>query len=46
MREICETGRGSFKLRAKYRYDKKNNCIEVYEIPYTTTVEAIIESIL
>lgn len=46
MREIYETGRGSFKLRAKYRYDKKNNCIEVYEIPYTTTVEAIIESIV
>ncbi len=40
---IYETGRGSFKLRAKYNYDKKNNCIEVTEIPYTTTVEAIMD---
>ncbi|HOM01537.1 MAG TPA: DNA topoisomerase (ATP-hydrolyzing) subunit A [Acetivibrio sp.] len=46
MREIYEKGRGSFKLRAKYRYDKANNCIEIYEIPYTTTVEAIIDSII
>ncbi len=45
MAEIYETGRGSFKLRAKYRYDKKNSCVEIYEIPYTTTVEAIIDSI-
>ena len=43
---IYETGRGSFKVRAKYRYDKKNNCIEVFEIPYTTTVEAIIDKII
>ncbi|MDR1703535.1 MAG: topoisomerase IV [Clostridiales bacterium] len=42
---IYETGEGSFKLRAKYRYDKKNSCIEVYEIPYTTTIEAIIDKI-
>ncbi|HBR02615.1 MAG TPA: topoisomerase IV, partial [Ruminiclostridium sp.] len=45
MRKIYTTGRGSFKVRAKYRYDKKNNCIEVYEIPYTTSTEAIIEAI-
>jgi DNA gyrase subunit A len=45
MREIYETGRGSFKIRAKYRYDKKNSCIEIYEIPYTTTTEAIIDTI-
>jgi len=45
MREIYEKGRGTFKLRAKYRYDKANSCIEIYEIPYTTTVEAIIDSI-
>lgn len=45
MRRIYETGRGSFRLRAKYRYDKKNSCIDVYEIPYTTTSEAIIESV-
>jgi DNA gyrase subunit A len=43
--DIYETGRGSFRLRARYKYDKKNNCIEVYEIPYTTTAEAIIDEI-
>jgi DNA gyrase subunit A len=43
---IYNTGRGSFKLRAKYRYDKANNCIEIYEIPYTTTVEVIIDAII
>jgi len=46
MREIFETGRGSFRVRAKYRYDKQNSCIEIYEIPYTTTSEAIIDSIV
>lgn len=45
MRKIYATGRGSFKVRAKYRYDKANSCIEIYEIPYTTSTEAIIESI-
>lgn len=45
MRKIYETGRGGFKLRARYRYDKKTNMIEVFEIPYSTTVEAIIEDI-
>ena len=45
LRRIYATGRGSFKVRSKYRVDKKNNCIEVYEIPYTTTTEAIIEEI-
>ncbi|HHW47724.1 MAG TPA: topoisomerase IV [Clostridiaceae bacterium] len=44
--EIYSTGRGSFKLRAKYRFDKKNSCIEIYEIPYTTTTEVIIDSIV
>jgi DNA gyrase subunit A len=44
--DIYNTGRGGFKLRAKYRYDKTNNCIEIYEIPYTTTVEAIIDTII
>ncbi len=43
---IYETGRGSFKLRGKYRFDKKNSLIEIYEIPYTTTVEAIIDKII
>lgn len=46
MNEIYKTGRGSFKVRAKYRYDKKNNCIEICEIPYTASVEAIIEKIV
>lgn len=46
MHKIYETGKGSFKLRAKYRYDAKNNCIEIYEIPYTTTTEAIIDKII
>ncbi|MBQ4518805.1 MAG: topoisomerase IV [Clostridia bacterium] len=46
MDEIYRTGRGSFKVRSKYRYDKKNNCIEIYEIPYTTAVEAIMDKII
>ncbi len=44
--EIYKTGRGSFKLRSKYNYDKKNNCIEIYEIPYSTTSEAIIDKLI
>lgn len=46
MREIYETGRGSFKVRTKYRYDRKNSCIEIFEIPYTTSSEAIIDAIV
>ena len=46
MGEIYKTGRGSFKLRAEYTYDKKNNCIEITEIPYTASVEAIIEKLM
>lgn len=46
MNSIYESGRGSFKVRAKYRYDKKNSCIEIYEIPYTTNVETIIDKII
>ncbi|OQB16105.1 MAG: DNA gyrase subunit A [Firmicutes bacterium ADurb.Bin193] len=46
IREIYQTGRGSIKVRAKYTYDKKNNCIDITEIPYTTTVEAIIDKII
>lgn len=45
MRKIYETGRGSFKVRAKWQYLKKENLIEVKEIPYTTTIEAIIDKI-
>lgn len=46
MKKIYETGRGSFKLRAKYTYDRSSNCIEITEIPYTTTSEAIISKIM
>lgn len=46
MNEIFRTGRGSFKIRAKYSYDKKNNCVDIYEIPATTTTEAIIDKIV
>ena len=45
MRSIYETGKGSFKIRAKYVYDKKANRIEVLQIPYTTTLEKIKDSI-
>jgi len=43
---IYESGRGSFKVRSKWRFDKKNGYIEIYEIPYTTTAEAIIDKIV
>lgn len=46
IRDIYNNGKGSFKVRAKYRYDKDNNCIEITEIPYTTTVEAIMDQII
>lgn len=42
---IYKSGRGSFYLRATYTYDEKNNCIDIKEIPYTTTIEAIIEKV-
>lgn len=45
MKEIYDTGRGSFKLRANYRYDKKENILEITEIPYSTTVEAVIDGL-
>ena len=44
-REIYQTGRGSFKLRAKWRYVKEGNLIEIYEVPYTTTSEAIMDKV-
>lgn len=46
MAEIYRTGRGGFKVRAKYTYDKSNNCIDITEIPPTTTAEAIIDKII
>ena len=45
LRDIYETGRGSVRLRAKYRYVKAENLIEIYEIPYTTTTEAILDKV-
>ena len=44
--KVYETGRGSIKLRSKYQYDKKENCIDVLSIPSSTTCEAIIEKII
>ena len=45
LREIYSTGRGGVKVRARWRYDKKENLIEVYEIPSTTTTEAIMDKV-
>ena len=45
MEKIFATGTGSIKVRAKYTYDKKQNVIEILEIPYSTTVEAIIDKL-
>ncbi len=46
LEEVYLTGRGSIKIRARYSYDKSNNCIDITEIPATTTCEAIIEKII
>lgn len=46
LEEVYRTGRGSFKIRARYTYDKSGNCIDITEIPPTTTSEAIIEKII
>ncbi|MCC8130627.1 MAG: DNA topoisomerase (ATP-hydrolyzing) subunit A [Ruminococcus sp.] len=46
LRQIFDTGRGSVKVRAKYSFDKEAGCIEITEIPPTTTVEAIIEKVI
>jgi DNA gyrase subunit A len=46
LKEIYETGKGSVKLRAKYVYDKEDNCIEVIEIPYSTSLEIIMKNII
>ncbi len=45
LEDIYRTGRGSVKIRGKYRYIKEENVIEIYEIPYTTTTEAIIDKV-
>ena len=44
--QVYETGRGSIRLRARYTYDKSQNCIDILSIPGTTTLEAIIEKII
>ena len=46
IRSVYETGRGSIRVRGKYAYDKANNCIDITQIPPTTTVEAIIDKII
>ena len=46
LRQIYDKGVGSFKIRAKYNFDKMANCIEITEIPFSTTVEAIIDKIV
>jgi len=45
MEEIYRTGRGNFKVRSKWRYIKEENIIEIFEIPYTTTAEAIMDKV-
>lgn len=45
IRQIFETGKGSFKLRARYSFDKDNSCIEILQIPYSTSIEQIIKKI-
>ena len=44
--QVYETGRGSIRLRARYNYDKSQNCIDILSIPSTTTSEVIIEKII
>ncbi len=46
MEKIYETGRGSFKVRSRYAYDKGQNCIDVTQIPPTATIEVIVEKVV
>lgn len=46
MKKIYETGRGGFKVRGKYTYDKAYNCIDITQIPPTTNCESIIEKVI
>ena len=46
MENIYQTGRGSFRVRSRYAYDKSANCIDVTQIPPTTTVEVIVEKVV
>ena len=45
LRQIYETGRGGIKLRARYSYDKSANCIDILQIPYSTSIEMILKRI-
>ena len=45
IKKVYETGKGPIRLRGKYSFDEKSNCIEITEIPYSTTVEAIMKEI-
>ncbi len=45
MKELYETGKGTVKIRAKYEYDKDNNCINITEIPFSTSIELIMKKI-
>ena len=45
LEEVYKTGRGSIRIRSRWRYLPKENIIEIYEIPYTTTVEVIIDKV-
>ena len=45
MRRVYETGSGSIKIRSRYNYDKANNCIDIIQIPYSTTIETILNKI-
>ena len=45
LRTVYRTGRGGIRVRARWRYDKSENVIEVYEIPYSTTIEAILDKV-
>ena len=46
MGKVYETGRGSFRVRSRYSYDKSQNCIDVTQIPPTTTIEVIVERVI
>ena len=46
LEKIYKTGRGGVRVRCRYQYDKSNNCIEITEIPPTTTVEAIMDKVI
>ena len=45
MKSVYEIGRGSFKIRARYTFDKENSCIDIVQIPYSTSIELIIKNL-